>query len=84
MSGVTPTPSCLIHFKGEKGPLTCFTETSIKKVLTSHKLWLKLDGEQREIADKTVHTLKSHENINAHQICITIGRVIRNSRISPL
>lgn len=63
ISGVTPTPSCLIHFKGEKGPLTCFTEISIKKVLTSHELWLKLDGEQRGIADKTVHILKSHENL---------------------
>ena len=83
MSGVTPTPSCLIHFKGEKGPLTCFTETSIKQVLTSHKLWIKLDGKQREITDKTVHTLKSHENIQCpsnlyyHRTCYS------NSRMSP-
>jgi hypothetical protein len=64
MSGVASTSSCLIHFKGEKGPLTCFTETSFKKVLTSHELWLTLDGEQREIADKTAHILKNLQSFN--------------------
>ena len=34
---------CLIHFKCEgKGALTRFTETSFKKVLASHELWLTL------------------------------------------
>jgi hypothetical protein len=64
MSRVASTSSCLIHFKGEKGPLTCFTETSFKKVLASHELWLTLDGEQREIADKTAHVLKNLQSFN--------------------
>ena len=50
---------CLIHFKGEEmGSLTQFTETSFKKVLESHELWLTLDGEQQEIAAKSNGILK--------------------------
>ncbi len=50
---------CLIHFKGEEmGSLTQFTETSFKKVLASHELWLTLDGEQQEIAAKSNGLLK--------------------------
>jgi hypothetical protein len=64
MSEVTSTSSCLIHFKGEKRPLTCFTETSFRKVLTNHELWLTLDGAQREIADKTAHVLKNLQSFN--------------------
>ena len=64
MSGAASTGNCLIHFKGEKGPLTCFTESSFKKVLTSHELWLALDGEQREIADKIAQVVKNHQNLN--------------------
>ena len=64
MSGAVSTGSCLIHFKGEKGLLTCFTETFFKKVLTSYELWITLDGEQREIADKIAHVVKNHQNLN--------------------
>ena len=64
MSGAVSTGSCLIHFKGEKGLLTCFTETSFKKVLTSYELWITLDGEQREIADKIAHVVKNNQNLN--------------------
>ncbi len=64
MAQAPATSSCLIHFKGEKGPLTCFTETAFKKVLTSHELWITLDGEQREIADKTSGVLKNLHNLN--------------------
>ena len=65
MPGVATMSSCLIHFKGEKGPLTCFTETSFKKVLTSHQQWrLTLDGKLREIADKTARILKNLQNLS--------------------
>ena len=63
MSGVASTSSCLIHFKDEKGPLTSFTETSFTKVLTSHELWLTLDGEHKEIAEKTVHVLQNVQSL---------------------
>ena len=50
----------LIHFKGEgKGALTRFTETSFKKVLICHKLWLSLGGDQQEIATKSSSILKN-------------------------
>ena len=64
MSGAASTSNCFIHFKGEKGPLTCFTETSFEKVLTSHEMWLTLDGEQREIANKTAQVLKNLQSLN--------------------
>ena len=50
--------SCLIHFKGESGFLTRFTDISLKKFLACHELWLKLDGEQQEIAVKTTQIVK--------------------------
>lgn len=46
------SPSCLIHFKGEEGHLTCFSEVSYDKFKTSQQLWRSLDGQQREIAHK--------------------------------
>jgi len=50
---MTALQGCLIHFDGEKEALTTFTEMSLSKLLDCHNLWLKLDGEQREIAKKT-------------------------------
>lgn len=52
------SPSCLVHFKGEEGPLTCFSEVSFEKLKTSQQLWLSLDGQQREIAEKTTEILQ--------------------------
>ena len=51
-------PSCLIHFKGESGVLTRFTEISLEKFLACHELWLGLDGEQQEIPDNTTHAYR--------------------------
>ena len=72
-------PSCLIHFKGESGFLTRFTDISLKKFLTCHELWLKLDGKQREIAVKTTQIVKDIQatgnpssiicNLHYHRSC---------------
>ena len=71
-------PRCLIHFKGEEGPLTAFSETSLPKFLHCHALWLSLDGKQREIAQKTsaiVNKIKSGDgptclsNLQYHRGC---------------
>ena len=78
MAKVHQKPSCLVNFKGESGSLTCFTETSLEKFLTCHKLWLELDGEQREIANKTTHIVGDIQtnrdslnvyNLHYHQSC---------------
>ena len=69
------SPSCLIHFKGETGQLTRFTETSLGKVKNSHTVWLLLDGQQREIAEKIAPTLASLQesiidnNLHYHRNC---------------
>ena len=44
---------CLIHFEGESGSLTTFTEVSYRKFLDCREIWLSLDGVQRDIAEKT-------------------------------
>jgi hypothetical protein len=36
--------SCLIHFDGEKGPLTSFSVVSYKNFLDCSRIWLTLDG----------------------------------------
>ena len=51
-------PSCLVHFKEVSGFLTTFTDISFEKFLKCHELWLGLDGERREIAEKTKHIVK--------------------------
>lgn len=53
MASNRETQKCLIHFKGVEGPLTCFTDISFRKFLTNHALWLTLDGEQRDVAERT-------------------------------
>lgn len=58
-------PSCFVHFEGENGSLSCFTDISLEKFLECHKLWLELDGEQREIAHNTtkiVEDIKKNGN----------------------
>jgi hypothetical protein len=70
------SPSCLIHFKGETGQLTSFTRTSFGKVVDSHMLWLSLDGQQREVAERIAPTLNirslddsSIDNLHYHRDC---------------
>lgn len=45
--------TCLIHNKRESGPLTNFTEVSFKRFLDYRRLWVSLDGNQREIAERS-------------------------------
>ncbi len=72
MADVHSKPSCLVHFKGETGFLTRFTDISLEKFLKCHELWLGLDGEHREIADNTtsivteIQTTGDLSNITCH------------------
>ena len=73
------SPTCLVHFKDETGPLTCFTKTSFEKFLISQEQWIKLDGEHQKIAEKTsdvVRQVKSQDqplptiqNLYYHRKC---------------
>ena len=67
---------CIIHFKGKDGPLTAFTPISLKKFVECHSLWLHLDGEAREVAEKSckiVQSIKSgnlsNEYLQYHRGC---------------
>ena len=62
--------SCLIHFKGEEGPLTTFTETSLQTFLKCHDLWLTLDDEHKEIAEKTSNIVENIQSIDPPTDCL--------------
>lgn len=51
-------PGCLVHFEGEEGPLKPFTHISFSTFLTCHESWLSLDGDQREIAQRTKNVVQ--------------------------
>ena len=46
--------SCLIHFDGKKGPLTSFSMVSYQKCLDCRRIWLTLDGEERNVAQRSL------------------------------
>ena len=48
---------CLIHFEGEGGPLSHFTEVSFTKFINLRTQWLTLDGLQRQVAEETIQTV---------------------------
>jgi hypothetical protein len=58
------SPTCIIHFEGEEGPLACFTEMSFEKFLTSHEQWIKLDGQQQEIAERTSDIVRNIRSLD--------------------
>ena len=53
--------TCFIHFPGENGHLTPFTDVSFKRVLECWDRWLKLEGEQREVAENLIHTSSGYD-----------------------
>jgi hypothetical protein len=64
--------SCLIHFDGKKGPLTNFSVVSYQKVLDCSRIWLTLDGEERNVAQRSLQFVSDSmevstvENIDAN------------------
>ena len=44
---------CRIHFQDGNGPLTSFTNVSFEKFRQCHELWINLDGQQRQVAEKS-------------------------------
>lgn len=60
---------CLIHFKGESGQLTNFTEVSFKKFMECREIWVTLDGDQREIAERTAFIEENEPSLAYHRGC---------------
>jgi hypothetical protein len=51
--------SCLIHFDGKKGPVTSFSVVSYKKSLDCRRKWLTLEGEERNVAQRSLQFVYS-------------------------
>ncbi|CAB4001806.1 Hypothetical predicted protein, partial [Paramuricea clavata] len=51
-------PRCCIHFKDGNGPLTPFTSVSFEKFRHCHEIWIDLDGQQRQVAEKSKGVLQ--------------------------
>ena len=75
MAEQTTKSRCLIHFDGKRGPLTAFTDVSFKKFLLFRKEWVALDGEQKQVAEKSFSVVKdvevptNPENLYYHREC---------------
>ena len=75
MAEQTTKSRCLIHFDGKRGPLTPFTDVSFKKFLLFREQWVALDGEQKEVAEKSFSVVKdaeiptNPENLYYHREC---------------
>ena len=75
MAEQTTKSRCLIHFNGQCGPLTAFTEVSFKKFLLFRDEWIALDGEQRQAAEKSFSVVTGEEiqtgpeNFYYHRAC---------------
>jgi hypothetical protein len=65
---------------------TKVAETSFKKVLASHELWLTLDGEQQEIAAKSNGILKGIRAPKRcrFRFCITTVTATQNLQTLPI
>ena len=61
MAEQTIKSRCLIHFDGKRGSLTAFTDVSFKKFLLFREQWVALDGEQKQVAEKSFSVVKDAE-----------------------
>ena len=87
--------SCLIHFDGKKGPLTSFSAVSYQKYLDCRKIWLTLDGEERNVAQRSLQfvseSMKSsavesfdYANFSYHRGCysaFTNSKMIKRAQV---
>ncbi|CAB4015222.1 Hypothetical predicted protein [Paramuricea clavata] len=55
-------PRCCIHFKDGNGPLTPFTSVSFEKFRHCHEIWIDLDGQQRQVAEKSKGVLQDADD----------------------
>ena len=51
---VFSSDSCLIHFDGKIGPLISFNAVLYQTFLDCRRIWLTLDGEERNVAQRSL------------------------------
>lgn len=69
------SPSCLIHFEGKSGELCKLTTYTLVKIKEYCKKWVKLDGEQKEIAIKLVNVVREWPDIEPEVMPIGTGEI---------
>jgi hypothetical protein len=80
----------LTHFDGKKGPLTSFSVVSYQKCLDCRRIWLTLDGEERNVAQRSLQFVSdsmelmevARSKISMQQISLIIEVVTRHSQIA--
>ena len=78
--------SCLIHFDGKNGPLTSFSAISYQKFLDCRRIWLTLDGEERNVAQRSLKFVSDSMEVARSKISMQISLIIevvtRHSQIA--
>jgi hypothetical protein len=78
--------SCLIHFDGKNGQLTSFSAISYQKFLDSRRIWLTLDGEERNVAQRSLQFVSDSMEVAPSKISMQISLIIevvtRHSQIA--
>jgi hypothetical protein len=65
-----------IHFDGKKGPLTSFGVVSYQKYLDCRRIWLTLDGEERNVAQRSLQFVSDSMEVARSKISMQIYRII--------
>ena len=68
--------SCLIHFDGKKGPLTSFSVILYQKFLDCRRIWLTLDGEERNVAQRSLQFVSDSMEVARSKISMQISLYI--------
>jgi hypothetical protein len=81
--------SCLIHFDGKKGPLASFSLFSYQNFLDCRRIWLTLDGEERNVAQRSLQFVNDSMEVARSKISMQIYLIIelvvtRHSQIAVL
>jgi hypothetical protein len=60
--------SCLIHFDGKKAHLQVLVWFRIKKFLDCSRIWLTLDGEERNVAQRSLQFVSNSMEVARSKI----------------
>ena len=68
--------SCLIHFDGKKAHLQVLVWFRIKIFLDCHRIWLTLDGEERNVAQRSLQLVSDSMEVARSKISMQISLYI--------
>jgi hypothetical protein len=66
-----------IHFGGENGPLTSFSAISYQNFLDCPRIWLTLDGEERNVAQRSLQFVSDSMEVARSKISMQISLIIK-------